>query len=275
MKEHSQAELIGQARKHLLNIVSILKDGKIDSAIKAAVFGLMAYIKHGGSLIMQERKEYQDLITKAVHLISLDPAVKEVLDKPLEYTPKKEAEALRVLRSLPGLMAERDRARSEQRREALAQARTDRLEKGRQLLQQKYFDGALQHFTRMCDDYPGDAELFARIGKMLFDINHIECITFLEKAVQADPSDHKSLALTGVAFRKIKKFEQAERAYLAALEASPDNVNYLFNLSRVYIDAANWTKAQQTLRRVLELDPGLEPAQKGLEFATRHCRDCL
>ena len=275
MQEHSPADLISQARKHLLNIVSILKDGKIDSAIKAATFGLVSYVRHAGTLIMQERKEFQELITKAVHLISLDPAVKAVLDKPLEYVPKREAEVLAVLRSLPELLAERARQDSETRREALAQARGERLEKGRQLLQQKYFDGALQHFNRMCDDYPGDAPLYAEIGKMLFDINHIECITFFEKAVAADPSDHRSLSMMGVALRKTRKFDLAERAYLTALELSPDNVSYLFNLSRVYIDSANWPKAQETLRRVLALDPGLEPAKKGLEFATRHCRDLI
>jgi len=81
--------------------------------------------------------------------------------------------------------------------------------------------------------------------------------------------------MMGVAFRKIKKFDQAEAAYLAALEIDKDNINYLFNLSRVYIDSGNWLKAQGTLRRVLEIDPSLEPARKGLEFASRHCREMM
>nr|WP_272881469.1 tetratricopeptide repeat protein [Fundidesulfovibrio soli] len=79
----------------------------------------------------------------------------------------------------------------------------------------------------------------------------------------------------GVAFRKIRQFDNAERAYLAALERDQDNVNYLFNLSRVYIDAGKWTNAQETLRRVLDIDPTLGPARKALEFATRHCRDLM
>lgn len=275
MHQHSPAELVSQSRKHLLNIVSILKDGKVDSALKAAIFGLVAYMKHSNILIVQERKEFQELINKAVHLISLDPQVKEVSPEPLSYTPKKEAEILARLRALPGLIEARRRERSAKDQEARQQARGERLEKGRQLLQQRYFEGAIQHYKRLMDDFPTDAALAAAIGKALFDINHIECITFFEKALEIDPTDHKSLAMMGVAFRKIRKFDEAEQAYLRALEVSKDNINYLFNLSRVYIDSGNWIRAQETLKRVLEIDPDLKPAQKGLEFATRHCRDLL
>lgn len=275
MQENNPDELIRQARKHLLNIVSILKDGKVDNAIKAVVFALVAYIKHGNLLIKQERKEYQELLEKAVNLISFDPLVKEVSKEPLAYEPRKELELLAKFRELPGLIEASKHQKSELAEEARIQARSERMEKGRQLLQQKYFDGAVAHFKRLCEDYPGDNALFAEIGKLLFDINHIECITFLEMAVAADPGDHKSLAMMGVAFRKIKKFDQAEAAYLAALEVDKDNINYLFNLSRVYIDSGNWMKAQGTLRRVLEIDPSLEPAKKGLEFASRHCRDMM
>jgi tetratricopeptide (TPR) repeat protein len=275
MQDNSPESLVAQARKNLLNIVSVLKDGNVDSAIKVAVFGLGAYIKHGNILIKQEKKEFQELLTKAIHLISLDPRIKEACKTPLEYVPKKEAELLAVMRSLPDLIHANQARRDGQEAEARMQAKGDRLEKGRQLLMQKYFDGALQLFRRLCDDFPEDAELRAEIGKTLFDINHIECITFLEQAVALNPGDHKSMAMMGVALRKIKKFDQAEEAYQNALAVDQDNVNYLFNLSRVYIDSGNWTKAQETLRRVLTIDPSLEPAKKGLEFATRHCRDLI
>lgn len=275
MQENTPAELVRKARKHLLNIISILKDGKIENAIKAVVFALMAYLKHGNILIMQEKKEYQELLEKAVNLISFDALVKEVSKQPLRYEPKKELELLATLRELPDLIKASQLQKSARAAEARLQTRGERMEKGKQLLQQKYFDGAIAHFKRLCDDFPGDSALFAEIGKILFDINHIECITFLEMAVAANPVDHKSLAMMGVAFRKIKKFEQAEASYLAALEIDKDNVNYLFNLSRVHIDSGDWVKAQGVLRHVLEIDPSLEPARKGLEFATRHCRDLL
>ncbi|WP_243364743.1 tetratricopeptide repeat protein [Fundidesulfovibrio terrae] len=275
MQDNSPESLVAQARKNLLNIVSVLKDGNVDSAIKVVVFGLGAYIKYGNILIKQEKKEFQELLTKAVHLLSLDPLVKEASKTPLDYVPRKETELLARLRALPDLIQANQARREGQEAEARMQAKGERMEKGRQLLMQKYFDGALQLFKRLCDDFPDDAELRAEIGKVLFDINHIECITFLEQAVALDPKDHKSLAMMGVAFRKIKKFDQAERAYLNALAVDKDNVNYLFNLSRVYIDSGNWLKAQETLRRVLTIDPSLEPAKKGLDFATRHCRDLI
>lgn len=273
MSDNTPEAIVSQARKHLLNIVSILKEGKLDSAVKAVVYGLSAYIKFQNVMIMQERKEYQELLAKAAHLISLDTQVKAVLSEPLVYTPKKEAELLAILRTLPELLGKHQAQMNQERQASLAQAREERLEKGRQLLQQKYFDGAVQHFKRMCDDYANDPELYAEIGKTLFDINHIECLTFLEKAVAANPEDHKSLAMLGVALRKTRKFDQAEQAYLQALKADNDNVGYLFNLSRVYIDAGNWQKAQETLRKVLTIDPSMEPARKGLEFATRNLRD--
>lgn len=275
MQEQNPDELITQARKHLMNIVVTLKDGNVESALKSVIFGLFIFMKHGNLLIRQEKKEFQELLTKAVHLLSLDMTIKELCKEPLEYVQKKELELLSRLRALPEAIQVLRRQRVEQKTEALTQSRLDRLDKGKQLLQQKYFDGAIQHFKRLCDDFPGDQALFAEIGKILFDINHIESITFLEMAVAIDPGDHKSYAMMGVAFRKIRKFEQAEQAYRSALEAAPENVNYLFNLSRVYIDSGNWLKAQEALRRVLEIEPDLEPARKGLEFATRHCRDLM
>lgn len=275
MHEQNPAELVTQARKHLMNIVVTLKEGNVEQALKSVIFGLFIFIKHGNLLIRQEKKEFQDLLTKSVHILSLDTTIKELCKEPLEYVQKKELELLARLRALPEQIQAVRQKRVEQHAEARLQSRIDRLEKGRALLQQKYFDGAIQHFKRLCDDFPGDHDLFAEIGKMLFNINHIESITFLEMAVASDPADHQSYAMMGVAFRKIKKFEQAEQAYLSALEAAPENVNYLFNLSRVYIDSGNWAKAQETLHRVLILEPGLEPAKKGLEFASRHCRDLL
>lgn len=275
MQNSTPTEMIEQARKHLLNIVSILKEGKVESALKAVLFGLMAYIKHGNLLIKQEKTEYQTLLAKAVQLISLDPGVKELSKAPLAYEPRKEIELLARLRELPELLRQREIEDRERQGQAKHQARADRLEKGRQLLTQRYFEGALQHFRRLAEDYADDAPLAAEIGKILFDINHIECITFFEKAVALDPADHKSLSMMGIALRKIKKFDQAEQAYLAALALDKDNPGYLFNLSRVYIDSANWAKAQETLRHLLVLDPELEPAKKGLEFATRHCRDTV
>jgi len=275
MSELTPQDVIVQARKHLLNIVAILKDGTVEDAIKAAIYGLFAYIKHGGLMIRQEKKEYQQLLTKAVHLIGLDATVKEVCEHPLEYVPGGEIQLLSVLRDLPERLRSIRRDRRQQAEEARIRSRSERMDKGRQLITQRYFDGAVQHFGRLSADFADDAPLQAEIGKILFDISHIECITYLEKAVALDPGDHKSMAMMGVAFRKIRRFDGAERAYLAALEKDKDNVNYLFNLSRVYIDAGNWTRAQETLRRVLEIDPGLEPARKALEFATRHCRDLL
>lgn len=273
--QHSPQDLLVQARKHLMNIVVILKDGDIDAAIKAVLFGLFVYLKHGNLLIRQEKKEFQNLLVKAVNLISLDPLVKQVSPTALEYEPKKETELLTKLRALPPLLEAVRQERESKMAGEREQSRLDRLEKGKQLITQRYFDGALQHFRRLSDDFPQDAALHAQIGKILFDINHVECITFLEKAAALDPADHKSLAMMGVALRKTKKFDQAERAYIAALDIDKDNINYLFNLSRVYIDSTNWAKAQEVLGKVLALDPSLEPAKKGLEFCTRHCRDSM
>ena len=164
-----------------------------------------------------------------------------------------------------------------QARQALEmeQSRLGRIEKGKQLLAQRYYKGALQHLTRLSQDYPQDHEIQSEIGNMLFDINHVESTTFLEKAVALNPTDHVSLARIGLTLRKTKKFDQAEQAYLSALEASPDNVQYLFNLARVYIESGQWVKAQGTLTRLLEVDPDSIPAQKAMEYASKHCRDML
>ena len=213
------------------------------------------------------------MLTKAVHLLGLDPEVKAVHLEPLEYVPRQEREILAVLAGLPARIRELKSRRQELKAQERVSAREEGLARGRQLLTQRYFEGAVGHFKRLADDYPDDARLMAEIGKLLFEVNHIECITFLERATVLDPRDVQSLLMLGMAHRKTKRFDKAESAYMTALKTQPDDVNILFDLGKLSMDSADWPKAQGYLRKVLQLVPGLAPAQAALEFATRNCRE--
>lgn len=273
MSKHTPQDLVALSRKHLMLTTSILKDSGIEAAIQSTLFGLATYVKHAGILIRKEKQEYEELLTKAIHLLSLDPAVKAVRPEPLQYVPKQERELLAVLAGLPGRIQALKNQRRDLQLQERAMARDERFAKGRQLVSQRYFEGAVGHFKRLADDYPEDAKLMAKIGKLLFEVNHIECITFLEKAVALDPRDVQSLVMLGMALRKTRKFDKAEEAYTLALRAMPDDVNILFDLGKLSMDSADWPKAQGYLRKVLQLAPGLAPAQAALEFATRNCRE--
>lgn len=275
MSQQSPSALINQARKNLLNIAVLLREGNLEAALNALIFGIFVYVKHANHFTRLEKQDFQDLMVKYVNLVSLDPTIKAVCHEHLEFEPKMEKDLLFKLRALPEKIRAlklQGVAREAKERE---QVRLDRIEKGRQLLQQRYYDGALKHFKRLSEDYPQDYEVQSLIGNLLFEINHVECTTFLEKAVCLEPTDHKSLARIGTALRKTRKFDQSEQAYMAALKISENNVNYLFNLARVYIDSTQWQKAQATLRQLLAIDPDLEPAKKALEFASKNCRDML
>lgn len=275
MDNESAMTLLSKARSIVFDVVPLLREGNIEKAIKSMHYGLAVYGKYGGTLMSGGRKEFEQLLDKALYMISLDKAVKKIANIALEYAPGKEAAIVKRLQIILELLKAAKCREEEERQHTRIQLKSDMMAKGTKLVQNRCFDGAIQLFHRLCAHCRTDAALHAEIGRLLYDAGHIECITFFEKAVEIEPKDHASLATMGLALRKIKRFEQAREAYLAALALDGDNLGYLFNLSRVCIDTGDWSNAQKYLRRVLEIDPDVGVARKALAFASKHCRDML
>ena len=140
------------------------------------------------------------------------------------------------------------------------------------MIQKSRFDGALSQFKQLSSEFPNDYKMHKEISWKLFEVKHIECITFLEKTVGLNPKDAESYAALGQVYRQVKKYKEAISANEKAVALDKENKTYLFNLARAYMDNRSWNEAKQVLLKLIEIDPNLVPAQRALEFVSRPFR---
>ena len=129
-------------------------------------------------------------------------------------------------------------------------------------------------------------------------LNHEEVIGILQKLIQIDPSDHvarEELVLTAIKAEnydlalstindldlrygvyerstlwklqvyKIKKDKKSQiEAVQQLIDENPNNTRYLNNLASMYVDFGNKKKAQETWRKILEIDPQDPNANYGI-----------
>jgi tetratricopeptide (TPR) repeat protein len=275
MPDKSPPMLLQRARGHIFNIASLLREKKTERAIAVIIYGLVIYVKHGHTMLSGGKKEYENLLTKGIYFLNLDSRIKNITTTAIEYVPGQETTLLSKLQILLKLVQIYKTRDEEQKSQDTILKKNKQMEKGKHLLQKRCVEGALKIFHRVSRQYNDDPHVHAKIGRLLFSINHIECITFLKTAVQLDPADHVCHALMGTALRKARQFEQARDAYLAALEHDGTNTTYMFNLARIYMESCDWVNARNVLTLILELDPSMKPAQKALEFANKNNRHLL
>jgi curved DNA-binding protein CbpA len=74
----------------------------------------------------------------------------------------------------------------------------------------------------------------------------------------------------GLAYERIEKFREAEKAIRHALKLDPFNADYLAELGHVYLKLDLQLRAQTIFEKALKFDPSHERAIKGLQQALDH-----
>ena len=74
----------------------------------------------------------------------------------------------------------------------------------------------------------------------------------------------------GLAYERIKKFREAEKAIRHALKLDPFNADYLTELGHIYLKLDLQLRAQTIFEKALKFDPSNERALKGLQQARDH-----
>lgn len=111
--------------------------------------------------------------------------------------------------------------------------------------------------------FPDDTALSAIIGETLLKYGlYEEAVLTFEGVIDKDPTNVQLYNRIGMACRKLKQFDRAEQHFLKATQYTGNNVNLLFNLGRVYVDAENWPKALEVAKAALELQPDFVEAQR-------------
>lgn len=268
METQTTEELLERARQYLIKAKLFIKEHPVEEFIKLLVFSLYVYYKGNNKLLAREKKEFKDLFSQSINLINLDQRIKEIMPDPLIYDAGSELALIDTLKHIPNLLKNNIDLVEIMKEQELAKAKEDRLKKALNMIHKNRFDGALSQFTKLSDQFPNDYELHKDISWKLYEVKHIECITFLEKTIKLNPYDAESHAALGQVFRRIKKFEESIECYLQALAIEVDNTTYMFNLARVYIESRQWDNARDILSQLLEVDPDMVLAQQALNFVS-------
>lgn len=97
-----------------------------------------------------------------------------------------------------------------------------------------------------------------------------KALTVLEQAVKAKPDDPDVHVALGVAFRGVKRFDDAATSYNRSLELHPDYVPALYNLGVLYMDhKEDPVKAKAALRTFEKVASAKDPKQQDVKMRLR------
>ena len=144
------------------------------------------------------------------------------------------------------------------------------------------FDQAAQAAETVLTAQPPNVEAMLELGRA-----HIARgqafygIAALERARDTAPRDWRPLSLLGVAYRQVRRTDDAQIAWAQALSLSPENPDVLTNSAISFIEAGDLPQAEQLLRRAsARPDASMKVRQNlalvlGLQGKTREAENIL
>jgi tetratricopeptide (TPR) repeat protein len=85
------------------------------------------------------------------------------------------------------------------------------------------------------------------------------------KATEISPRDYKGHLMKGIAYRKLKMYEEATKTLFEADKLMPANTDIIYEIGKVAEDQGDKKKAEEIYKEALEYDPLYKPALNGLE----------
>jgi len=108
---------------------------------------------------------------------------------------------------------------------------------------------------------PGSASLWTERGKVFFyRKRYPEALDAFDRAQAEDASYEDALAWRITVLRTLKRWEEAGRRSLEAVEASPDSARLWTERGSVFSDQRRWDEALDALDKALAADPSYEDA---------------
>lgn len=250
-----------KARQQLASIRTYLRMGKPQPAVQALHSTILTILKT--PLMKSERDEFERLLEDGVYLVTADPQVKQIFPLQVIYEHGKERELLDDLRGLLEAFDCTIRDEAEEAMRLLEERKQKMLKEASDLLAKGDHEAAKAKFQLIAREYKDDSELLGYIGELLLQAGlYEEAIVYLESALEMSPELAHLYNHIGMALRKLKKFETAEKYYLKASNYLGRDPNLFFNMGRLYVDWAQWDKALKTAEAALKLEPEFVEAQK-------------
>ncbi len=257
-----------KARKRLGAVKSLLKQGKPMAAGQAVAESVATVIR--SPLMKSEREEFITLIETAVYNLNGDDELRRHYSLVIKYTPGEEKVLLNSLNDL--LKAFQDQMTEDAQMDIaeIERRKAEALGKGEKHLADDERDQAKALFDQLVKEFPGDSNLMAAIADQYLSAGmYKEAYVILAQALKDDPSAIFLYNRIGIALRKLKDYETAEKYYKSALELSKKDEYLIFNLGRLYFDMGEWKKMAAAAERALAINPDFKEAAKMLQFARK------
>ena len=262
------ANELSNAKSKLNKVSRLLKEEKLLSAATSINEGLSTYRR--SQLLKHEKKDFQRLLEQAIFQFASAKQIKQMFPFQLQYEEGKEKELLANFQTIIQELQDQATNNAKKSFEAVQDNKEHRLNKGHDHLKNQEISKARQVFNSLVNEFPGDTDLKLKIGDTYLEFEQYnEAIDYLQDAYKDNPDSVHIFNRLGMALRKAKRFEEAERCYLQALGQGHDEEYVYFNLGRVYIDWKKWEKVEKVSQKAVEINPKFSEAQKMLAFAQK------
>lgn len=117
---------------------------------------------------------------------------------------------------------------------------------------------------------PNDIEAQLKAAELYYQIQRFEgALEFLKNANELQPDNYEVIVNLGNTYFDAEKYDEAEKWYLSALAKKPENLDVRtdLGLSYVFREKPNYDKAVTEFNRVLEADPNHVQALQNLTVA--------
>ncbi|GAU09065.1 tetratricopeptide repeat protein [Desulfoplanes formicivorans] len=256
-------------KQQLAGVNTLLKQGKLYAAVNSLHEALAFFLRT--TFLKHEKKEFEQQIERAVYQLGHDQELKKIFPLLISYTPGTEMELHETINELLATLQDEKNKEALAKLEEWKNKKQKALDKAQAALDGKEYEKARYLFAKLCQEFNDDMELKAEVGERFLNAElYDEAIHYLKAAYENNPESPRVFNKLGMALRRSKKFEEAERFYRHALATSPNDEYILFNLGRVYIDWRQWKNVEKTALKALEINPDFVEAQKMLKFARKY-----
>lgn len=258
---------ISKSRQQLGQVRSLLRQKKPQPAVNNVYAALVLLVK--AQLMKAEREEFEELLADATAQLASDPTIRAMFPLQISYAPGREGELMDKLRDLLATFDSTIMDAAKLAHDQMEARKLELLRQGNELGEAANHEAMLELAEKAAQEFKEDAVFIGKLGEMCLKFAlYKEAIAYLSRALTQNPEYIFLYAQIGVALRKIKDFETAEKYYMQATELvkSP---NLYFNLGRLYIDWQKWDKAILAAQEALLLQPDFEEAQKMITYAQK------
>ena len=114
-------------------------------------------------------------------------------------------------------------------------------------------------FQEALQKKPNDPALMTRYANFLFDLGRYnEAVDWFQKVIALEPNNLDVRTDFGTALWNAGQKDRAMATYQSILKTDPKHMATLHNLVIVYLEDRNFATAEQTLKRMEEIDPKYE-----------------